>query len=356
MSMRIVFLCLHWHIQSGSAKWFTRVLGEFAEVLEIPYDYSIVGLRDMREIKPDLVICWQTEQLVPYFLRSGIPAIAIPMADACANNPDLYFRSVGYLGAISTSNFIADRFARAGRQSLKLKYFPSSSDMDAEKTTFDDNQKRDITFFSPYRSKTHIEANSLSRFLEKDGFGRFHRHLATDEYYENAPFDLNIHSKYFIDVGDLNSLLRRSKYFIAPRNSEGIGLSTLRAMTFGCIPIGIDAAGNCEYFQDSKIGIQVPEKYFQKPLTLADRQHLSIWLRSQLNGYSEDERRAYMYEYLKQGRAEYQIQAAGVRRYLQAVIERHHMHRDKYKQLFFFLSNITRLPGSVQSLFQRLGL
>lgn len=352
--MRILFLCLHWHLQSGSAMWFTRILGEFAEVLEVPYDYSIVGLRDLKSTKPDIVICWQTEHLVPRFLLSGIPAIAIPMADACANNSDLYFKLVGSLGSISTSNYISNRFASVGKQSFKLKYFPSLSEMDAGEDTSQDENKRDITFFSPYRGKVHREANRLSYFLEKDGFGRFHRHLATDNYFEDAPFDLNIHSKYFANVDDLHSLLRRSKYFIAPRNSEGIGLSTLRAMMHGCIPIGIDAAGNCEYFQDTKVGISVPIKFFQTPLTLSDRQYLSTWFRSQLNGYTEDERRAYIYEYLTKGRAEYQIQASGVPRYLQSIIERHQLNRDKYKSYVNVIA--TQSSGHLQSLFRRFGL
>ena len=353
--MKIIFLCLHWHIQSKSAKWFTDALASFAEVIEIPYDFSIVGKRELIEIKPDLIICWQTEELVPYFLRRGIPAIAVPMADGCANNPNFYFASAGLLGSISTSSFIANRFDHVKKQTYLIKYFPSLTEMESNFNS-DNTTKRDVRFFTTYRSSKHAEANNLSKFIENNFSGKMHRHLAMDDYFEKPPYDLNVHSKYFSNVQDLNALLGRSTYFVTPRNSEGIGLSTLRAMAHGCIPIGVDGAGNCEYFKGNDLGITIPIKYFEKPHSLEEQKYIREWLEKQLTLVSEDSRRSLIKQHLKSGRMKFEIQLKGLETYLTKIISTHSKNVKLFSRLSTTMTYINKLPPRAKSLMNRFGL
>ena len=257
--MKIIILNLHYHEKSKSTDWFVEELRHFASVDVIAIDLAFHLLRDILASKPDLIVCWQTEGLVPFILNRGIPAIAAPMADSIGNEPSEYFSVVGQLGSISFSDFIANKFELARKSTFRLKYYPS------EINTFD-HVNKDILFFHNYRGERHTVANRLSDLIKGNRskvmqvLGSdyahttyFHRHLQLDNYNETSKGDYD--SSYFQDVQDLNSLLKRSRFFICPRESEGIGFSTLRAISFGAIPIGINGPGNSEFHGNGGISV-----------------------------------------------------------------------------------------------------
>ena len=255
--MKIFFLHLHYHEKSKSSKWFIEILEKNNQVIPIAIDIDYTMCFEVVGANPDIVICWQTEQLVPWFISRNIAAIAIPMADGCENMPQLYYQRVGQLGSISLSKFIYERFLCAKVPSLFISYYPKSDDKLLARKI---HTKRDIDIFYPYRSKKWTIVNNISEYLSRNF--DIHIHENIDNYYEYNFKKFN--SYYFNDISELDNILLRSDFFLCPRYTEGIGVSTLRAMNLGCIPIGLDGPGNCEYFSEDNLGIVIPFKAFNE--------------------------------------------------------------------------------------------
>ncbi len=324
--MRIYFVNLSWHQNSKSCKWFTDLLRTFAEVCEVAFDYNNQKIYDIIEAKPDLVICWQTEFLTPLFYSQGIPAISIPMADGCANFGNFYYKVCGFIGSISTSDFIYYRFLKSNCYTYRLKYYPSKNDFFNYELD-SSNGKREIEFFGSYRSKIHQESNTLNKFIRDNFSGEFNYHLASDEYFAiNNPYEA-FDTNYFNDIKELDKLLINSNYFIAPRNSEGIGLSIIRAMLLGCIPIGVDGAGNNEYFLNKKLGITVPMRFLKKRPNLNESIFLKEYIKSKLDQYTCEERRQFIEADFKTKRGEYLLASEGLEIYINKILNRFEINK-----------------------------
>lgn len=301
--MKIFLLQLHWHEKSGSSKWFIDILKKDNEVIPLSIDVNFNMCADIADAAPDMVICWQTELLVPYFISRGIPAIAIPMVDACEHRSNLYYKITGQLGSVSLSHFIKNRYKDSGVPTIHLKYYPKLEDLSVLEKAIRHNEYRNIDIFFGYRGKKWEMANNLALTLRERL--NVHLHNSIDDYNEDSPIVFD--SCFFPDISDLEKVLQNSNFFICPRHAEGIGLSTIKAMTRGCIPIGINGSGNCEYFDSGKLGIQVDYKYFKSnPETLVKR----------IRETDLNQTRKNVLESFQKGRLEFEAAAEGISAYL----------------------------------------
>ncbi|MEH6446044.1 MAG: glycosyltransferase [Oceanospirillaceae bacterium] len=242
--MDIAFINLTHHEKSKSSAWFVDHLSKTYTVGTFSYDADNSVIHDILIAKPKLIVCWQVDFLVPWFIAHGQKAISVPMADACENMPSAYFELISLFGSISFTGLIADKISAANGATVKLEYWP--------KPNFDLGAKRKNFCFLGVRKTDFEFPIELIKRLRGQG-KKCHIHNSIDSY---LPTDHSIRfdSQYFEDKNDLNKLLLNSEYFICPRPCEGIGLSYLHALSLGCIPIGVDGPGMQDYIQHGVTG------------------------------------------------------------------------------------------------------
>lgn len=300
--MKITFLNLTPHLKSNSNKWLSDYISEFAEVTTCCVDTDISIIYDVLVSEPDLVICFQCDLLAPWFLSKGIPAISIPMADACENMPDDYFSLSGMLGSISFTQLIREKFYNANNETFNLKYFPQVE----EQIDFD---KKDIDVFYGFRGKNWSNVIKLFKSLKNSGL-RLHTHNATDNHNEKNFIDFD--SLYFSDVFDLYKIYNRSKFYLCPRDTEGIGLSTLNAMRFGLVPIAINGAGNEDYIKDGLNGILIDQSDINK----SSEEQLGKILSRRIKNFNHSRAVEYNLNYLNEGKKDFDVKIKSLEAYL----------------------------------------
>lgn len=300
--MKITFLNLTPHLKSNSNKWLSDYISEFAEVTTCCVDTDTSIIYDIVVSEPDLVICFQCDLLAPWFLSKGIPAISIPMADACENMPDDYFSLSGMLGSVSFTQLIREKFYNANNETFNLKYFPRIEE-------HIDHEKKDIDVFYGYRGKNWSNVIKLFKSLKNSGL-QLHTHNATDNHNEKTFIDFD--SLYFSDVDNLYEIYKRSKFYLCPRDTEGIGLSTLNAMRFGLVPIAINGAGNEDYIKDGLNGILID----QSDLKNCSEGELGKILTRRIKNFNYSRAVEYNSAYLRQGKKDFDVKIKSLEAYL----------------------------------------
>lgn len=150
-----------------------------------------------------------------------------------------------------------------GLKSIYLKYYPELS--------YKENTTRDKLFYWQRRNTSFSQIlNCFPEKIENIDCSRTILHSVTDG--ENEPFikpsdeeikNYNIEiTSWFENKKDLLDILDTTKYYIAPRKQEGIGLSFLDAMSRGCVIIAHNDRTMNEYIKNGFNGYLID---FDKP-------------------------------------------------------------------------------------------
>ena len=179
--------------------------------------------------------------------------IFVPMYDGFSFS----FHKVRELQSVKIINFCKKLHKQAklfGLDSFYIQYYPEINSI---------NEKKDILF---YWQRRETSFSSLSKcfplsidelgiketILHSTGDGGGNGFVKPTEE-EIKRFNITITS-WFEDKNDLIKILQNSKYYIAPRKQEGIGLSFLDAMSYGSVIIANNDCTMNEYIKDGYNG------------------------------------------------------------------------------------------------------
>lgn len=141
-----------------------------------------------------------------------------------------------------------------GLNSIYLQYYP--------KLMINEKEERNILF---YWQRRDIPFSSIKKCLPNNistiGVEKTILHSATDGNIDFiSPNDDDIEkykiciTNWFENKSDLECLLNKTLYYVAPRMQEGIGLSFLDAMSRGCVIIANNDRTMNEYIKNGKNG------------------------------------------------------------------------------------------------------
>lgn len=171
-----------------------------------------------------------------------------------------------------------------GFKSFYLKYYPEAQ--------FKEGIKRDKLFYWQRRDTSFSQILKCFPETIKDiDCEKTILHSVTDG--DNEPFikpsdeeikNYNIEiTSWFENKTDLLDILDTTKYYIAPRKQEGIGLSFLDAMSRGCVIIAHNDCTMNEYVKNGVNGYLID---FDKPNKIKFKDYLFI-KKNSLNSYKE---------------------------------------------------------------------
>lgn len=249
--MKILIIDHLFHKRTKSNHFFVKVLEQFFDI-----EHTYVDPKDFENLTTtkvggdvDMVLLWQMDFLAPLFLARGIRTVVVPMYDGSGLMPDLHWLWSRHAYFVNFSRRLHERVRRLGISSHLLKYYPKPP---AEMPNLDFNTLR--IFLWQRRPEEGINLHLVERMFEgapKD----VHIHddadnadLDTSHYLrpQDTSYALTV-SKWFKKRADYERVLDACNIFMAPRETEGIGLSFLEAMAKGKVVIAADRPTHDEY-------------------------------------------------------------------------------------------------------------
>ncbi len=286
MKDRCVFICLDFHEKTRSTDFFlTDLLSDFVvdrfsietatpdilvEIVERGYKYAV---------------CWQTEYLAPFLLSHGLKVICVPMWDAVVTLPNIYWLGLREARFVAFSMPLYHRLTELGLQVRYAQYFPDPWQWPA--ATFGGETR---ALFWCRRPRENLDWRFAARLVGKLA-DTLHVHDAPDHSADCngiiKPEDFSITvSRWDQNATAYIAALEQSNLYIAPRHTEGIGMSFLEALGRGMCVIGPETSTFTDYVIDGWNGCVVN---YHAPRNLGDLQPKRMGERARLVvGYGRD--------------------------------------------------------------------
>jgi hypothetical protein len=233
-----------------------KLLKQYFTVDVVLGNLNIKHIQTLLSVNSNAVfVLWQTEFLAPWLTSMGHKVVVFPMYDGCSGAPDNYFKILDHAYLFNFSKKLHKRSTDVGVVSYQLSWYPE------RKNTDKPTSKDDRLFYWLRRPES-----SLSESVILDYFspyvGSFHIHDRPDNYELKKSTSLIPNgyistSNWFDEKEDLLSLVASSKYYLAPRETEGIGLAFLEAMRDGCIVFANKSATHDQYIYDGYNGFLI---------------------------------------------------------------------------------------------------
>lgn len=233
----------------------------------------------------DGIVLWQIDYLASFFLRRGLPVIVCPMYDSSSVLKPAHWTALRDALILCFSLELQWLIAKAGVESLYIKYFPrlqAATSHEASPMTpliagerFSRKAKNAPlkAFFWERLPDTSLSSQQVIALLADLDIEHLHIHQAPDpgrtsnQVNSDAAKFLITTSSWFDSSEEYQQLLTSADLFIAPRFSEGIGMSFLEAMGHGCCVVAHDMATHNEYIRNWDNGILVDFGSTISPLT-----------------------------------------------------------------------------------------
>lgn len=249
----VLFIDHDFHLLTKSSNFFIDLISSKFKIKYIPVDPSSDFL-DTFTMPPgiDGVIIWQLDYLAPFFLHLGYPTIVIPMYDGSSGMPANHWRLMNSAHFISFSFEFYLKLKGICPDNILIKYFPeipnsSVSNFDKLKAFFWQRRPKELSW--------EMINHKISSSIEKICIHNVPDSMSDYETIDVPDPQLLQVSTWFENIKELNELLATCNVFIAPRLSEGIGMSFLEAMARGCCVLAYKKSTHDEYICNNVNGI-----------------------------------------------------------------------------------------------------
>jgi len=258
---KLVFVDHSFHKATRSSRFFSDILGERADVVELVCEGWRGGPRvsadDVDNIQADVAVFWQTLPEPTELLKLRTPAVWVPMYDSAVHSPSLFWDVLAHTGVsvLSFCRALSRTVRRYGIPVTDYTYYPDPSTFppiavpqEGVRVFFWD---RGYIGFDRLRAVINPRrvAGTVVRRAPNPGL-RPSRITARDvEDY-----------KIRLVVGPLSQqehldLVASCNVFFAPRRFEGIGMTFLEAMAMGLAVVAADGPTMNEYIRHGDNGL-----------------------------------------------------------------------------------------------------
>jgi glycosyltransferase involved in cell wall biosynthesis len=286
---KILFLHHPFHSRTGSHIFFMEALRQNASVDSFEWDEFLKKdrsrrVRNLVEViqknKYDIIIFWQVEPLIE--VSKDFRTIFVPMYDSVANRNAIYFMHHANSQYLNFSLNLHRYCLRLGLNSTYLRFYPKPvKKIDSESKVNDSGDKR--IFFWERRPDTNINLLQLCKKLPRNQNFIIHYRRAAD--LEKLRLQNRLLPEFnnikiqeitsdWLEKDEYLSFVKNSDYFVAPRMTEGIGMSFLEALQFGIPVIGHDAPTLNEYVEHGVNGF-LGDFNSEDPLKMKEETRLS---------------------------------------------------------------------------------
>lgn len=178
------------------------------------------------------------------------------MYDSFPHSDKLFWYSLRKIKIINFSKASHDSMIKFGLNSIYMQYFPKPK-------KFNIGEKDEVFF---WQRKNDIDINTvLPLFYDKSVSIHIHTDINPNAIFVKASDEdvikYNItYSKWFDSKEELENLIKTKSIYIAPRESEGIGMSFLEAMSMGKCVLANNRSTMNEYIEEGVTGYLFDKK------------------------------------------------------------------------------------------------
>jgi Glycosyl transferases group 1 len=252
--MKVAFVALSFHLNNTqSSRFFIDILKASFEDLHVVADGD--AWYEIPRLKPDVLIVWQKVFSPAELECFGVKNIVlIPMYDACPHTEEFWNRYKSFK-VVCFSRMLFAFLERLSFDAIYLQYYgPPVFDHVPE------NRRLDAFYWE--RSKI-INWNCIKTLIGDITIDTLHYHISGNFTEANSdrpdPSDIRkygiVMSDWFNTQEEYSKLLNECSLYFAPRESEGIGLSFIEALSRGACVIAPDAPTMNEYITSGDNGI-----------------------------------------------------------------------------------------------------
>jgi glycosyltransferase involved in cell wall biosynthesis len=244
MRKRLIFVGIPEHCKTHSTDFFLTLLKNEYDVDYVDYEKSDEEIYT----SADRIVFWQrppAKRLVEALPANKI--VFIPMYDEARNYQRATIRSLAEYRIISFCRSMHEDLVRFGFNSIYRQYFP-------EPALREPIAVERIGAYYWERETCYINEAIPFRIIEK----LLEKKLISLHIHSEKPCNdgecfggMEIsRSSWFAEKTDMLSTLRKNSLYIAPRESEGIGMSFLEAIANGLAVVGADNPTMNEYISN----------------------------------------------------------------------------------------------------------
>ena len=257
--MRIAYVEHPHHQKTNSSEFFRReVEGLGYTLVRIVRD--AFSLKIAREF--DRLILFQADNCIPIAVAADKLSLVIPMLDESLTRNSGYFRVGKKIQFLSFSPNLHKFLELSGARSYFVQYWP-------EPKTNSFKQDFDVFFWE--RTPVHVSIQDVLRwFKNMNPTYTIRKHLdpgqiSLDPSYLFLNDSIKILDNNWLKHDQYLAILERASVFVAPRRWEGIGLSSLEAMSRGIPVVGLASPTLNEYIENGVTGVLIKDKFSSLP-------------------------------------------------------------------------------------------
>lgn len=250
-----IFLANSYHLNVTGSSLF------FIDLLRLKYDVSVVPHKlawdHIEDKKWDLLVSWQHLYSVRELEAFGVPnTVLVPMWDDCPHEahrwtPYASFKFLAFCDALYST------LGETGVSCFRCRYYPPLPDK-----SLNNSHEPKALLWTRNSAVDFIEARKV---LDVMNVRNVHLHGVSAENEASLRDSFNdfriTTSEWFPTKNEYEECLASCSVFVAPRTSEGIGMSFLESMAMGQCVIAHDAPTMNEYIEHGKTGILLGRKF-----------------------------------------------------------------------------------------------
>lgn len=257
--MRIAYVEHPHHQKTNSTEFFRKeVEGLGHELVRIVRDSF--NLEVAQEF--DRLILFQADNCIPTAVSADKLSLVIPMLDESLTRNSGYFRVGKKIQFLSFSPNLHKFLELSGARSHFVQYWP-------EPKIKSFNQDFDVFFWE--RTPVHVSIQDVLRwFKNMNPTYTIRKHLdpgqiSLDPSYLFLNDRIKLLDNNWLNHDQYLAILEKARVFVAPRRWEGIGLSSLEAMSRGIPVVGLASPTLNEYIENGVTGVLIKDKFCSLP-------------------------------------------------------------------------------------------
>ena len=258
-ALRIAYVEHPHHQKTNSTEFFIKEVESLGhEIVRIVRDaFSLEVAKEF-----DRLILFQADECIPIAVAADKQCLVIPMLDESLMRNSGFFRVGKKIQFLSFSPNLHNFLELSGAKSYPVQYWPEPKVRP---------QDKDFNVFFWERTPEHVSIQDVYRwFKNMNPNYTVRRHLDPGQVALHPAYsDFNLRAKVLDDDwlthDQYLAILEKAKVFIAPRRWEGIGLSSLEAMTRGIPVVGLASPTLSEYVENGVTGILIKDKFGSLP-------------------------------------------------------------------------------------------
>ena len=279
MSIPLTGFCLEWHIKKSNA--FKDILVNPMEEVGLkivlrPWDGKKLDLEDIKNFNRTPHIFCQFPPPQEILSNTSSKLIWIPMWDHIVSKNQIWWNSLPKnLRIIAFSDSVYQKAVEANLSVLKVKYYPNPSHF----PRVDFNQPLTARYWNRrgLYSSSLIKKICIKLNIERLIFiGELDPHIPKKLVYDFPENFGKVQVQtfpYMVSQEKYKTFLRETNVLIAPRKSEGVGMTFLEAMASGSVVFSYDAPTMNEYITHKVNGYL----FDKTKITFAENVRRKLW-------------------------------------------------------------------------------